>query len=255
MNREFRLAPSGSGRGISCDASGAFFGNVPLLKRTGVDGDWEPRDCAELSEQIETDTGLPIDMTAKMGGLGAISHALNEGDIARAQIATVLLGIPDPLSNGPTTSDDLLKFVRDLAWSGLLKRTWDPNKHPKWPAGAPDSQGGKFSPVGNGATTNARDPSRRGRPGRKSEEECERQLDADSRVCGNLEDKRDRAICRSSAMERYAACLRGKPMPPLTLPTPDYDFQPLPVAPPRHYSLPATPPWWFFLPLVLPAAA
>ena len=34
-------------------------------------------------------------MSSKMGGVKAIANALNEGDVARAQIATVLLGIPD----------------------------------------------------------------------------------------------------------------------------------------------------------------
>ena len=31
-----------------------------------------------------------------MGGLKAISNALNKGDVARAQMAAVLLGIPEP---------------------------------------------------------------------------------------------------------------------------------------------------------------
>ena len=194
-------------------------------------------------------------MTSKMSGLNTISRALNDGDVARAQIATVLLGIPDPRSvpNGATEHNKLIKLIGELAWSGLLKRTWDPEKHPKWPAGTPDSQGGRFAPTGNGATTNERNPARRGRPGRKSEEECERQYNADNYVCGTLDNKRDRGICRASATERYSACLRGKLMPPLALPTPGYDYQPAPVVPARH-NLPSTPPWWLFLPWVLPAA-
>jgi len=45
--REFRLSPSGSGRGISCDANGAFIGTIPPLKRSRANGkdDWEPGDC------------------------------------------------------------------------------------------------------------------------------------------------------------------------------------------------------------------
>ena len=104
MDREFRLAPAGSGRGVSCDANGAFVGGIPLLKRSEAGNDWEPRDCVELSEQIAMNFGLPIDMTAKMGGLGAISRALNEGNIARAQIATVLLAIPGAPSTSSETS-------------------------------------------------------------------------------------------------------------------------------------------------------
>jgi hypothetical protein len=123
LDREFRLAPPGSGRGVSCDTDGAFLANIPLLKRSEADSDWEPRDCVELSEQSSTEFGLPIDMSSKVGGLHAISRALNENDVARAQIATVLLGIPDYPSNlNETTSHcDLIKFVRDLYWTGLIK--------------------------------------------------------------------------------------------------------------------------------------
>ena len=34
----------------------------------------------------------------------------------------------------------------ELQWSGLLKADCDPDEHPRWPAGAPDSQGGQFAP-------------------------------------------------------------------------------------------------------------
>ncbi len=275
--REFRLSPPGGNRGVSCDVNGAFVGSVPLLKRSRVNGRdvWQPRDCNQLSKQVGASYGVPIDMSSKMGGLHAISRALNEGDIARAQIATVLLGIPEPpllVKNKPLRSE-LIKFIRDLHWSDLIK--WDSDEHPRWPAGAPDNQGGRFAPKGQGTAgqtetnqpsspheqiadnsllipiaANARDvPSRK--PSRKSDEECERQLNSDMYVCGSLRDRRERKACESSAMERYAACLRGKPMPPLTLPDPEYDFQPLPsTSPPRKPS--PTLRWWYFLPWVLP---
>ena len=161
--REFRLAPPGSGRGVSCDAKGAFVAATPLLKRNGEDR-WEPRDCAELSKQIGADFGLPIDMSAKMGGIKAISHALNEGDIARAQIAAVLLAIPDapPLVKGTRSRNDVIKFVRDLDWSGLIKANWDSDEHPRWPSGAPDSQGGQFAPKGNDAASQSQSNNRDG---------------------------------------------------------------------------------------------
>jgi hypothetical protein len=122
LDREFRLAPPG-GRGISCDANGAFLGSIPLLKRSEAGSEWEPCECAELSEQISAEFGLTIDMSSKMGGLNAISRALNENDIARAQIATLLLGIPDHPStlNESPSQRDLIKFVRDLYWTGLIK--------------------------------------------------------------------------------------------------------------------------------------
>jgi hypothetical protein len=94
MTREFRLVPSGTGQGVSCDVNGAFVGAVPLLKRSRDERRWEPRDCEQLSKQLGADFGLPIDISSKLGGLKAICDALNDGDIARAQISTVLLAIP-----------------------------------------------------------------------------------------------------------------------------------------------------------------
>jgi hypothetical protein len=150
---EFHLSPPREGRGVSCDANGAFVGDIPLLKRSLIDGEerWVPRACAELSKEIGASFGLPIDMSSKMGGVRAISNALNEGDVARAQIATVLLGIPEipDLSKGARGPADLKKFVDELQWSGLLKADWESDEHPRWPAGASDSQGGQFAPKGD----------------------------------------------------------------------------------------------------------
>ncbi len=152
MTREFRLSAPGSGRGVSCDANGAFIGAISLLQRTSMHGEerWEPRHCEDLSKQLGLEFDLPIDMLSKVGGLKAICNALNEGDIARAQIATVLLGIPEPpaLAKSAPSESDMIKFIRDLHWSGLIKRDWDPDFHPRWPAGAPESQGGQFAPIG-----------------------------------------------------------------------------------------------------------
>ena len=120
MIHEFHLSPPGSGRGTSCDANGAFIGDVPLLKRSVIDGSerWEPRECGRLSEEISAQFGFPINVSSKMGGVRAISNALNEGDVARAQIATVLLGIPDlpVLSDGVHNRADQIALIRDLHW-------------------------------------------------------------------------------------------------------------------------------------------
>lgn len=149
MLREFRLSPSGKS-GVSCDADGAFVGAIPVLDRLQKDGkdEWQPRDCNELSDEMGESYGLPIDMSSKAGGLKAIANALNDGDVARAQIATVLLGIPDllPLSKRAHSREQMLKLIRDLHWSGMIK--WDPDKHPRWPARSADSAGGEFAPEG-----------------------------------------------------------------------------------------------------------
>lgn len=144
MIREFRLSPAGAKRGVSCDANGAFVGAIPLLERSNEDGQelWNPRDYTQLSKQIGSDFGLPVDMSSKIGGLKAICNALNDGDIARAQVAAVLLAIPDapPLVKSARSRNDIIKFIRDLDWSGMIKADWDADEHPRWPAGASDSQ-------------------------------------------------------------------------------------------------------------------
>ena len=153
--REFRLSPPGSGRGVSCDTNGAFIGSVPLLKRSNIHGKdrWEPHNCQQLSKQLSSELGLPIDLSSKMGGLKAISNALNEGEVARAQVAAVLLAIPEPppLRKSAPFPSEMIKFIRDLHWSGLMKADWDPVEHPRWPAGTPDRQGGQFAPKGTAA--------------------------------------------------------------------------------------------------------
>ena len=150
MTREFRLSPPARGVGVSCDANGPCVNQTPLLKRVQIFGEslWEPRDCRQISDEISSDFGIPVDMSSKLDGLRAIANALNDGDIARAQIATLLLAIPDapPLSKGSRSPGALITFIRNLYWSGLLKADWDPEEHPRWPAGAPDNQGGQFAP-------------------------------------------------------------------------------------------------------------
>ena len=96
LTREFRLSPPGSDRGVCCDANGAFVDSILLLKRlnsTGLEG-WEPRDSDELSRDLSSRYGLPIDLSSKSAGLRAIASSLNTGDIARAQIGALLLRIP-----------------------------------------------------------------------------------------------------------------------------------------------------------------
>jgi hypothetical protein len=45
-------------------------------------------------------------------------------------------------------------------------------------------------------------------PDRRDKKECDQQLGSDSQICGRLPYPRDIAICRETASERYAYCLR-----------------------------------------------
>ena len=158
MLREFRLSPRLDG-GIFCDESGAFVGAISMLARTRGNGkdEWRPRDCDDLAQEMSALYGLPIDMSSKRGGLAVIAKALGEGDVVRAQVATVLLGIPHPpsLSKGAPSRQEMIELAGDLHWSGLLKADWDPDEHPRWPAGNADGKGGEFAPKGEGGETGA----------------------------------------------------------------------------------------------------
>jgi hypothetical protein len=105
--------------------------------------------------------GLPIDMSSKTGGLRAIANALNEGNVPRAQIGTVLLGIPDPpqLSKGIGSRDEMVRFICDLHWSGMLK--WDSCDVLEKAGFNPDEprdERGRWTNDGAGMSAASRDP-------------------------------------------------------------------------------------------------
>jgi hypothetical protein len=148
--REFRLLPVGARHGVSCDASGAFIDAIPLLKRSISTGreSWEPRPSGELSADLSAHYGLPIELGAKFKGVCAIARALTAGEVARAQLIALHLRIPETpdITKSICPNDDCVKFIGNLHWSGLLKYIFVPEEHPRWPSGAPDSQGGQFAP-------------------------------------------------------------------------------------------------------------
>jgi len=150
FDRFFRLADS-LGAGVSCNQNGLFVGETALLdERRDHLGrpEWRARSLADLNRDLSKRYGLPIDFSAKMPAVGAIARSLGRRDVVRAQIAALLLQIPDPpkLSKADPTSGELTALAHQLRESGLLKADWDPAKHPRWPAESPDSVGGQFAP-------------------------------------------------------------------------------------------------------------
>ena len=108
---------------------------------------------------------MPVDFGPKMQGLASIAGALDRGDLLHAHIATLHLEIPDPpgLAKGAQSATELVALAKELHTSGMLKRDWDPAKHPRWPAGSPDSTGGRFAPGDASADTLLEDESSRSR--------------------------------------------------------------------------------------------
>src|ERR1700760_5004556 len=99
-----------------------------------------PRPLDEINRDLSRSYGVPVDFDAKMQGLAAIARVLDRGDLLHAHIATLHLEIPDPpgLAKGALSITELVALAKDLHASGMLKRDWDPAKHPRWPAGSPD---------------------------------------------------------------------------------------------------------------------
>jgi hypothetical protein len=152
--REFRLSKSGSESGVECDADGLFVDGVPLLKRSRSHGCecWEARDNGEISEELAARYGLPIDTSSKSAGIAAVARALNTDDLCRAQFIALHLEFPSspPLIKSGALREEVIAFIRELFRSGLIKADWNPDEHPRWPAGSADGIGGEFAPKGEG---------------------------------------------------------------------------------------------------------
>jgi hypothetical protein len=151
IGRRFGLSDQ-RGHGVSCDATGAFVGAVPLLEschNCGGFQKWRPRPLDELNRDLSKRYGVPVEIGAKIEGLAAIARALDRDDILHAQIVTLHLEIPDPpsLAKGAQSPIEFVALAKELHASGMLRSDWDPVKHPRWPAGSPDSMGGRFAPA------------------------------------------------------------------------------------------------------------
>ena len=127
-----------------------------VLDRAGK-GHLTPRSADDLSHEFGMLYGAPVNMAGKWSGLSTIANALNRGDLALAKIASVQMRLPD-LPHFSARNESVAKLVFLLRHGGLLKEGWDPTKHPRWPAGSPDGQGGEFSPAGEGSDDTQSDP-------------------------------------------------------------------------------------------------
>ena len=97
-------------------------GDIALLARN-ANGVWNLRDECELDRELSRAYGFPVDVRRKRAGLATVANALQDRNLAKAQIAALLLQLPDPpLAKG----DALAKMGRvslccELAACGLLK--------------------------------------------------------------------------------------------------------------------------------------
>jgi hypothetical protein len=110
---------------------------------------WRVRPQSQLEPELSKSYGVGVDFGVKIPGAASMARALTDGDLALAQIAALLLQLPDPplSKKGEARPDRSIAFVGQMQVSGLLKADWDPQKHPRWPGGSADGVGGQFAPA------------------------------------------------------------------------------------------------------------
>jgi hypothetical protein len=119
-----------------------------------------------------------------------------------------------PTGRAPRRESGIEEHWRRAADNAFLRAAPDDAEHPGWPAGTPDGRGGKFRPKDG-------DESGVGAAGAQAgqhriilsvDERCEAQYQRDlieCRLAGS-------PACYAQAMLRYANCLQGLPIPPLS---------------------------------------
>ena len=127
--RTFRLQAGG----VECDAGGPRVGGAQLLESVGAFPAvrrWRPLAQSEIDRILSRAYGVEIRASDKRGGLTVAAEALNTGELARAQIAALLLRLPDPALSklDPGARNEQLACLRE---SGLLAKDWNEDDHPR----------------------------------------------------------------------------------------------------------------------------
>ncbi len=135
--RTFRLRAGG----VECDAGGLRVGGAQLLESVGASPAvrrWRPLAQSEIDRILSRAYGAEIRASDKRGGLTVAAEALNKGELARAQVAVLLLRLPDPALSklDPGARNEQLACLRE---SGLLAKDWNEDDHKR--TGTPPNPG------------------------------------------------------------------------------------------------------------------
>lgn len=130
--------------GVFCDEHGLSVGSVALLCNPSDEKSyprWSIRPVDEINCDLAAIYGVPVDVASKTPSLVDIARALTNGDLVRAAVGAVLLGLPEPLSleKRNASGGALTELVTALRRSRVLKADWDPSKHPR--TGTPPNSG------------------------------------------------------------------------------------------------------------------
>jgi hypothetical protein len=145
---------------VRCDESGLHVVGVPLLERATdlkASNAWRPRPICDLNADLSKRYNVQIELIGTLQRLQKIAEALNAGDIGAAQVLSLHLRFPPPLSFAAFagSSADGSELVKQLLSAGLLKIDWDESEHPRWPAGTTGGLGGRFAPAGGEQSSGA----------------------------------------------------------------------------------------------------
>lgn len=93
MDRSALPKAGAKGLGLSCNLSGISLAGVPLLRKTPAG--FAPRSSSEIAELMRCAYDQAFDPGSVLAGLNVAASALNCGDLGRAMVAAVRLGLPE----------------------------------------------------------------------------------------------------------------------------------------------------------------
>jgi hypothetical protein len=142
---------------VECDERGLRVGGISLLASAGAPlakRSWRALPAAELDLAMSRAYGFPIRAQKRTRAFEVVAEALNNGELARAQIAALLLQLPDPpvLGRDAPNGPDLAAQLEEL---GLLTKDWNPDEHPR--TGTPPNPGW-FAPKDDAGASAAVEP-------------------------------------------------------------------------------------------------
>ena len=129
---------------VSCDGGGLSIGGVAPLENHLRDANARIGASAQSSARLRTKSGLQTSrrhLGESQRPRIIVAQSLARGEIALAQIATLLLRFPDPLplNKKAWPGEELGQLAQQLIESGLLRGDWDPSAHPR--TGTPPNRG------------------------------------------------------------------------------------------------------------------
>jgi hypothetical protein len=127
-------------RTLVCNAEGVFiWPGVALVERRGNLFVRKPdQEIINLAAALH---GPSVIGSALLPALDRAARLLERGQVEQAEGCIARLTMP-PLSS---TGEVLIRSSLH-GREACVGKTFDPDKHPRWPAGSPDSTGGQFSP-------------------------------------------------------------------------------------------------------------